>query len=122
MPIQNIVNFSDSMIADKPKKQEIELKKTKNILDEEDKQARELEQRHKEQQEELNAMGQRFGTLQEELEYINKRLSKVWKKFQDVQQEVETMQDDFHRERQDMYDTITELDNQLKLKNVSGSR
>lgn len=60
----------------------------------------------------------KFKSLQEELEFKTKKLEKLWAKFQDIHGEVQTVQDDFDRERNDMYDTIYELTNQLKLKNM----
>jgi len=42
----------------------------------------------------------------------------LWDKYQDGAKELQTVSDDFDRERNDMYDTIYELTNQLKLKNM----
>lgn len=45
-------------------------------------------------------------------------MEKLWKKYEDVQVEANSIQDDFDRERNDMFDTVYELTNQLKLKNM----
>mmetsp|Transcript_27913 Transcript_27913/g.26951 ORF Transcript_27913/g.26951 Transcript_27913/m.26951 type:complete len:121 (-) Transcript_27913:101-463(-) len=42
----------------------------------------------------------------------------MWNKYQDISNEINTVQEDFDRERNDMFDTIYELTNQLKLKNL----
>lgn len=60
----------------------------------------------------------KFTNLQEELEFTNNKLQSLWKEFQDSNGEYNNVKDDFDRERNDMYDTIYELSNQLKLKNL----
>lgn len=60
----------------------------------------------------------KFSNLQEELEFTNQKLGSLWKEFQESNGEYNNVKDDFDRERNDMYDTIYELSNQLKLKNL----
>lgn len=57
-----------------------------------------------------------FGSLQEELEYKTARLERLWQEYNEVQDTLNSCQEDFDRERNDMFDTIYELTNQLKLK------
>lgn len=45
-------------------------------------------------------------------------LETTWKSYNDELVELDTCQEDFDRERNDMFDTIYELTNQLKLKNI----
>jgi len=56
--------------------------------------------------------------VQEELEFKSKKLEVLWGEYNEAQDVLNTVQDDFDRERNDMYDTIYELTNQLKLKNM----
>lgn len=98
------------------KKQAKELKKTKKVLEKENSRRRELEDRKKEKDDELLKINKKFGNLQEELDYITGKLQKVWNKYQGAQNEIQEQQEEFLRDRQDMYDTIFELDTQLKLK------
>ena len=42
----------------------------------------------------------------------------IAEKYNEAQQRLQQIDDDFDRERNDMYDTIVELTNQLKLKNL----
>jgi len=63
-------------------------------------------------------MKYKFNSLQEELEFKSKKLEKLFGKYQEVAGEINSIQDDFDRERNDMFDTIYELTNQLKLKNM----
>lgn len=60
----------------------------------------------------------KFNSLQEELEFTNQKLEGLWKEYQESASECNNVKDDFDRERNDMYDTIYELSNQLKLKNL----
>ena len=45
-------------------------------------------------------------------------MENLWKEYQELNHEHNNIRDDFDRERNDMYDTIYELSNQLKLKNL----
>ena len=107
-----------TQVMEEAKKQAKELKKTKKVLEKENRQRQELEEQKKEKDDELLQINKKFGTLQEELDYITKKLQKVWSKYQSVQNEIQEVQEDFYRDRQDMFDTISELDIQLKLKSL----
>ena len=52
-----------------------------------------------------------FGSLQEELKYKSERLEKIWEEYNEVQDVLNSCQEDFDRERNDMFDTIYELTN-----------
>ena len=78
----------------------------------------EKQQKLQEFEEDFSQIKTKFNSLQEELEFKSKKLEKLWKKYQDVQIETHSVQEDFDRERNDMFDTIYELSNQLKLKNL----
>ena len=99
-----------TQVMEEAKKQAKELKKTKKELAKEEREKQELEEKKKEKDDELLQINKKFGTLQEELDYITNKLHKVWNKYQTVQTEIQEVQDDFFRERQDMFDTIYELD------------
>ncbi len=61
---------------------------------------------------------EKFSSLAEELEFQNKKLNKLVQKYEETSMVLQNIEDDFDRERNDMYDTIYELTNQLKLKNM----
>jgi kinesin family member 3B len=61
---------------------------------------------------------ERFSSLAEELEFQTNKLHKLVQKYDEAQNFLLNVEDDFDRERNDMYDTIYELTNQLKLKNM----
>jgi len=103
-------------VMEEAKKQAKELKKTKKILHREMREKEKLEEQKRAKDDHLLQMNKKFGTLQEELDYISQKLTKVWDKYQGVQGEMTEKQEEFVREKKDMYDTIFELDNQLKLK------
>ena len=56
--------------------------------------------------------------MAEDLEFKNNKLQQLWEKYQEATNQLNGISDDFDRERNDMYDTIYELTNQLKLKNM----
>lgn len=60
----------------------------------------------------------KFNSIQDELEFKSKKLEKLWQEYNEAQTTLNSAQDDFDRERNDMYDTIYELTNQLKLKSM----
>ena len=71
-----------------------------------------------EEEAEANKMQQKFHSLQEELDFKTDKLNKLWESLQSANRELQGINEDFDRERNDMYDTIYELTNQLKLKNM----
>jgi hypothetical protein len=53
-----------------------------------------------------------------QLEGKTRKLKKVWHKLQGAQQEIQDLKEEFQKEREDMLDTIRELNKQLKLKQL----
>ncbi len=53
-----------------------------------------------------------------QLEGKTRKLKKVWNKLQGAQQEIRDLSEEFQKEREDMLDTIRELNKQLKLKQL----
>lgn len=78
----------------------------------------ELKYKLEEEQADLDAIQQKFTSLDDEYQYKVTKLEELWGRFQLAAGEMQQMSDDFDRERNDMYDTIYELTNQLKLKNM----
>jgi len=61
---------------------------------------------------------EQYSSLQEEIEVKTKKLKKLWNKYQAANREVQDLQEEFQREREDMLDTIRQLTRQLKLKDL----
>ena len=59
-----------------------------------------------------------YTNVAEELEAKTKMLEHMWEELQQANKDLSEVNEDFDRERNDMYDTIYELTNQLKLKNM----
>ena len=97
-------------------RQEQELIKAQQEVDQRRKQEMLLERRLKEKEEEGLLLNQRFSSLQEEIDTKNAKLKKLWSKYQAASSEVKDLQQEFQREREDMVDTIRVLTQQLKLK------
>ena len=70
-----------------------------------------LQMKLEEEELEADKIQEKFNNLAEELEYKNEKLMKMFDKFQVVNRELEEINQDFDRERNDMYDTIYELTN-----------
>ena len=83
---------------------------------------RELElalSRQMSEQEETNlALEEKYSSLNEEVQSKTKKLKKLWTKFQQAKTEVKDLQSEFQIERDDMLETIRDLNRQLKLKNI----
>lgn len=56
-------------------------------------------------------MVEKFNSLAEELDYQNRRLDKIRMEYEEAANQLQCAEDDFDRERNDMYDTIYELTN-----------
>jgi len=88
----------------------------------------ELEERRREEQrlaeevekEEEARLGldEQYNSLQEEIEGKTRKLKKLWGKFKTAQAEVQDLQNEFQREKEDILDTIRELSRQLKLRQL----
>jgi peptidoglycan hydrolase CwlO-like protein len=59
----------------------------------------------------LNKITMKFKNMQEELEFKHDKLAKIWERLQGANAELQQINEDFDRERNDMYDTIYELTN-----------
>lgn len=59
-----------------------------------------------------------FDNVTQELEVKTQQLERLWEELQKANKDLGEINEDFDRERNDMYDTIYELTNQLKLKNM----
>lgn len=99
-------------------RQEQELQKASQELEARKRQEREIERKLREKEEEQNMLEQRFSSLQEEIEAKNKKLKRITKKNQEADQEIKDLQQEFRREKEDMFDTIKVLTQQLKLKTL----
>jgi kinesin family protein 3/17 len=105
-------------VISKASKQEAMLRKAETELAQRRAQeaslARELAEK-----EELNLqLEEHFSSLQEEVEVKTKKLKKLWNKYQAAMHETKDLQDEFQTERTDMLDTIRQLTQQLKLKDL----
>lgn len=59
----------------------------------------------------LNIMKMKFTSMHEELDFKKDKLEKIWERLQLANGELAQINEDFDRERNDMYDTIYELTN-----------
>lgn len=110
--------IAGSQVMEVAKKQQKELMKTKKELEKERQQEEELQKKLKEKEKGRMNIIKKFNNLQEELEFTNQKLQNLWDEYQELNNEHDSIREDFDRERNDMYDTIYELSNQLKLKNL----
>lgn len=64
-----------------------------------------------EEDKDLDVMKMKFTNMQEELDFKQDKLEKIWERLQVANGELAQINEDFDRERNDMYDTIYELTN-----------
>ena len=105
-------------IMEQAVRQEQELQRANQDLESRRRQEREISRKLKEKEEEQNMLEQRYSSKQEEIEAKNKKLKKITKKVQEADQEIKDLQNDFRKEKEDMFDTIKVLTQQLKLKSL----
>jgi kinesin family protein 3/17 len=97
--------------AEIAKNQKKELKKTRKDLQAEINQQTELEMKLQEEEDESMMIKERFASLAEELEFQSNKLMRLIQKYEEAAHLLQNIEDDFDRERNDMYDTIYELTN-----------
>jgi len=100
------------------KKQKKELKGIRKNLELEAQKAAELQMKIDEEERALAKEQMTYQNVQDELDYKSRKLEELWEELQKANKELGEVNEDFDRERNDMYDTIYELTNQLKLKNM----
>ena len=105
-------------LMDKAAKQEYELRQAQIELEERRRQEQELARELAEREEATMMVEEQFASLSEEVEVKTKKLKKVWQKYQQAKEEIKDMGEEFGREREDMLDTIRDLQRQLKLKDT----
>lgn len=106
-------------VLSKAQRQEAELRAAEAKLEREKEEARRKELEHKQELEEANIMmEEQYASMAEEVEAKTKKLKKCWSKLQAAKQEIADLQHEFQSEREDMLDTIREINRELKLKNL----
>ena len=105
-------------LMDKAAKQEYELRQAQIELEERRRQEQELARELAEREEATMMVEEQFASLSEEVDVKTKKLKKVWQKYQQAKEEIKDMGEEFGREREDMLDTIRDLQRQLKLKDM----
>lgn len=102
-------------VMDKAAAQEEELRRAQMEIEERRRQelslARELEEAN-------IMMEEQYASMAEEVEAKTRKLKKVWTKLQAAQAELRDAKNELAQEREDMLDTIRELNKQMKLKSL----
>ena len=100
------------------KKQKKELKVIRKNMEREAQKAAEMQMKLEEEEKMIAKATAQYTNVAEELEAKTKMLEYMWEELQQANKDLGEVNEDFDRERNDMYDTIYELTNQLKLKNM----
>ncbi len=107
-----------SEVVTKAAKQEALLRKAEQELRERQLQEAALARELAEKEEAALQLEEHFSSLQEEVEVKTKKLKKLWNKFQAAVRETKDLQEEFQTERTDMLDTIRQLTQTIKLKDL----
>ncbi|XP_072182221.1 kinesin-II 95 kDa subunit-like [Diadema setosum] len=105
-------------IMDHTNEQEKRLEEQRLKLIEEKKQEREMEMKLKEKDENTEELQETYSSLQQEVEVKTKKLKKLFAKLQAYKSDIQDLQDEHARERQDLEQTQNELIRELKLKKL----
>ncbi|KAJ3304161.1 Kinesin-like protein kif3b [Kappamyces sp. JEL0829] len=105
-------------ILDQHQQQQIELARKAQELEEKIRKQRELE-RDLDEKEELNLqIEESFSNLQEEAAAKTKKLKRLWTIYTDQKSELKDLKVEQQREREDLLETVRELTNEIKLRQV----
>ena len=107
-----------SQMMEQAVRQEQELQRTQQELERRQREDEEKMRVLRVREEENFLLEQKFSTLKEEIDEKDKKLKKLWTKYQVAQAEVNDLQREFQREKEDMIDTIRFLTRQIKLKSM----
>mmetsp|Transcript_12810 Transcript_12810/g.33988 ORF Transcript_12810/g.33988 Transcript_12810/m.33988 type:complete len:804 (+) Transcript_12810:279-2690(+) len=105
-------------LAEVTRKKEAELKKREEELERRRQQEEEKIRRIAEMEEAQLAAEDKYMNRQEEAEQKTKKLKKLWKKYQEVNAEVDDMYKEFQREKEDLLESIRMLQDQMQLKDM----
>eukprot|EP01034_Spumella_vulgaris_P022225 gene22225-28339_t len=105
-------------VISKAAKQESLLRKAEKELRERQMQEANLARELAEKEEANLQLEEHFSSLQEEVEVKTKKLKKLWNKYQSAAAEAKDLQEEFQTERTDMLDTIRQLTQTMKLKDL----
>lgn len=103
-------------IMDKAAKQEAELRETQRNLEEQHHQEMLLARELAEKDEGNVMLEEQYTSLQDEVDIKTKKLKKLWNKHTSISAELNDVKEEFSQERDDMLNTIRELQHQLSLK------
>jgi kinesin family protein 3/17 len=105
-------------IADKAVKQEAALRKTEQDLAVKKEKELTLARQMAEKEEANFQLNEKYSSLQEEVQSKTKKLKKLWAKYQQAKVEINDLNSEFEEERNDLLDTIRDLNKKTKLKDL----
>jgi len=113
-----LIGHDGTNLLEAHEKQQEELLRAQQELRERQAKEEEIARELQAHQDELLQKEEQYGSLQEEVDVKTRKLKKLYQKYKSAQQEVEDIQSEFQREREDMLETVRELTRQLKLKSL----
>lgn len=114
--IQNQVIYGGVNLIEATKQQQARIQRLHEEVLERQKQEEELEKLLEKQDEERLDLEQNYASKQEEVQQKTKKIKKLWTKYQASKNEVQELEFEFQKEREDYLYTIRQLDRDLKLK------
>ncbi|EER15502.1 kif-3, putative, partial [Perkinsus marinus ATCC 50983] len=98
--------------------QEKELKKAKRALQKKKEEEERIRAKVKEQEEERLLLAEKYEAKGGQVVKLTSKLEKLWHKYKNASAEVDDLQREFQREREDMLESIRALSKELKLKSL----
>lgn len=105
-------------IIDHTNEQERKLAEKRAILAEEKRRELEMQQKLEKQEENNLDINRTFTSLQQEVDFKTKKLKKYFAKYQSLKQEIKDLNDSNTKERQELEQTQTDLQRDLKLRQL----
>jgi len=103
-------------MLDKAAEQEAILRKTKAEMEEKEREQQRLAREIADREESHLVLEEQYSNLQEEVDVKTKKLKKLVTKYKAMETEVNDLQEEFQRERDDFLEAIRELTREMKLK------
>eukprot|EP00978_Attheya_sp_CCMP212_P000924 scaffold1975_cov54-Attheya_sp.AAC.1 len=105
-------------MADKAAKHEAELRKAEQDLAARREKELALARQMEDKEEANLQLERKYSSVNEEVQVKTKKLQNIWSKYQQSKAEIKDLQSEFQTERNDMLETIREMNRQLKLKDL----
>lgn len=107
-----------SQVMEKALAQEMELRRQQAELIERERAEKRMEEMVKREEDEKLGLEERFSSIEDQVQKLKQKLEKLWGRYKTATNEIQELQQECQREREDVLDTIREFQKEAKLKSM----